>query len=134
MAKQPSASVEMVAQEDQQIASRIKDFMSSLHEAKAEWGFFHMFMAQAVLRRPIQLALPVDGQNTITRYEHDKTREPIKKSRTRYNTITRYHDKQALRIGMCSPSMRSLASMSGTTTLRCPRHHVVSHCNCCRPE
>ena len=73
MAKQPSASVEMVAQEDQQIASRIKDFMSSLHEAKAEWGFFHMFMAQAVLRRPIQLALPVDGQNTITRYEHDTT-------------------------------------------------------------
>ena len=74
MAKQPSASVEMVAQEDQQIASRTKDFMSSLHEAKAEWGFFHMFMAQAVLRRPIHLALPVDGQNTITRYEHDKTR------------------------------------------------------------
>ena len=74
MAKQPSAPVEMVAQEDQQIASRIKDFMSSLHKAKAEWGLFHMFMAQAVLRRPIHLALPVDGQNTITRYEHDKTR------------------------------------------------------------
>ena len=73
MAKQPPASMEMVAQEDPKIASRIKDFMSSLHEAKAEWGFFHMFMAQAVLRRPIQLALPVDGQNTITRYEHDKT-------------------------------------------------------------
>ena len=64
MAEQPTASVGMVAQEDQQIASRIKDFMSSLHEAKAEWGFFHMFMAQAVLRRPIHLALPVDGQNT----------------------------------------------------------------------
>ena len=78
MAKQPSASVEMVTQEHQQIASRIKDFMSSLEEKK-EWGFFHMFMAQAVLRRPIQLALPIDGQNTITRYEHDKTREPIKK-------------------------------------------------------
>lgn len=74
MAKQPSASVEMVAREDQQIASRIKDFMSSLHKAKAEWGFFHMFMAQAVLRRPIHLALPVDGQNTIARYKHDNTR------------------------------------------------------------
>ena len=74
MAKQPSASCVMDAQADPQIASRIQDFMSTLHEAKAEWGFFHMFMAQAVLRRPIHLALPVDGQNTITHYERDKTR------------------------------------------------------------
>ena len=59
---------------DQRTKSRIQDFMSTLHKPKAEWGFFHMFMAQAVLRRPINLALPVDGQNTITRYEHDKTR------------------------------------------------------------
>ena len=74
MAKQPSASVEMVAREDQQIASRMKDIMRQLHEAKAEWGFFHMFMAQAVLRRRIHLALPGDDQNTIARYKHDNTR------------------------------------------------------------
>ena len=86
MAKQPSTPVEMVAQEDQQMASRITDFMSSLHDAKAEWGFFHMFMAQAVLRRPIHLALPVDGQNIITRYEHDKKEQ---NTIQHHNTITR---------------------------------------------
>ena len=31
------ASFVMVAQADQQTASRIQDFMSTLHEAKAEW-------------------------------------------------------------------------------------------------
>ena len=58
---QTESSFGMVAQEDQQIASRIKDFMSSLHEAKAEWGMFHMLIAQAVLRRPIHLAQPVES-------------------------------------------------------------------------
>ena len=35
--------------------------MSTLHEAKAEWGIFHMLIAQAVLRRPIHVAQPVEG-------------------------------------------------------------------------
>ena len=50
----------MAAQADQQTALRIKDFMKTLHEAKAEWGIFHMLIAQTVLRRPIHLAQPVE--------------------------------------------------------------------------
>ena len=34
--------------------------MKTLHEAKAEWGIFHMLIAQTVLRRPIHLAQPVE--------------------------------------------------------------------------
>jgi hypothetical protein len=67
MARKLSASVAMDAQAEQQTASRIQDFMTTLHEAKAEWGIFHMLIAQTVLRRPIHLAQPVDGQNTKTR-------------------------------------------------------------------
>ena len=51
---------------DQRTESRIQDFMSSLHKAKAEWGIFHMLIAQTALRRPILLAQPVEGQNTKT--------------------------------------------------------------------
>jgi len=51
---------------DQRTESRIQDFMSTLHKAKAEWGFFHMLIAQTVLRRPILLAQPVQGQHTKT--------------------------------------------------------------------
>ena len=50
----------MAAQADQQTALRIKDFMKTLHEAKAEWGIFHMLIAQTVLCRPIHLAQPVE--------------------------------------------------------------------------
>ena len=52
---------------DQRTESRIQDFMSTLHKAKAEWGIFHMLIAQTGLRRPILLAQPVEGQNTNTR-------------------------------------------------------------------
>ena len=55
-------SFAMAAQADHQTTARIQDFMSALHEAKAEWGFAHMLIAQAVLRRPIHLAQPVEGQ------------------------------------------------------------------------
>ena len=52
----------LVAQEDQQTASRIQEFMKTLHEAKAEWGMFHMLIAQEVLHRPIHVAQPVEGK------------------------------------------------------------------------
>ena len=61
MAKQPSASCMLVEQADAQIASRIQEFMSTLHEAKAEKGFFRMLIAQTVLQRPIYVAQPVEG-------------------------------------------------------------------------
>ena len=67
MAGKLPASFAMDAQADQKTESRIQDFMSSLHKAKAEWGVFHMLIAQTVLRRPILLAQPVEGQNTKTR-------------------------------------------------------------------
>ena len=50
----------MAAQADHQTTARIQDFMSALHEAKAEWGFAHMLIAQAALGRPIHLAQPLD--------------------------------------------------------------------------
>ena len=60
-------SCAMAAQAKQKTTSRIQDFMSTLHEAKAEWGIFHMLIAQVVLHRPIHLAQPVQGQNTTAR-------------------------------------------------------------------
>ena len=48
MARQLPATFAMAAQTDQQIASRIQAFISTLHEARAEWGIFHMLIAQAV--------------------------------------------------------------------------------------
>ena len=35
--------------------------MRTLHESKAEWGIFHMLVAQTVLKRPIHLALPLES-------------------------------------------------------------------------
>ena len=127
MAGKLPASFAMGAQADQQSASRIQEFMSTLHEAKAEWGIFHMLIAQTVLRRPILLAQPVEGRNTKTRYGHGNT---ITKIQDKQNTIE--HNKEAIRVGIWSPSQRSCAGMSLTTTLTCPRHHVVIHCDCCR--
>ena len=52
----------MAAQECRQNASGIAEFVSTLLEAKAEWGIFHMLVAQAALRRPIHVAQPVEGE------------------------------------------------------------------------
>ena len=35
--------------------------MGTLDQPKAQWGMFHMVVAQAALQRPIHLAQPVDG-------------------------------------------------------------------------
>ena len=66
MAGKLPASLAMDAQADQKTEAGIQEFMGTLHKAKAEWGFFHMLIAQTVLRRPILLAQPVQGQNTKT--------------------------------------------------------------------
>ena len=50
------SSCVMATQADQKTTSAIRDFMRSLHESKAEWGIFHMLVAQTVLNCLIYLA------------------------------------------------------------------------------
>ena len=51
----------MAARADQQTTSRILAFVDTLHKAEAEWAISHMLLAQAVLRRPILLAQPIES-------------------------------------------------------------------------
>ena len=46
---------------DSRAHSTVKDFMATLDEPNAQWGLFHMIVAQTALQRPIHLAQPVDG-------------------------------------------------------------------------
>ena len=39
----------------------VDEFLRSLDEPKAPWGFFHLIIAQQVLQKPIEVAQPVDA-------------------------------------------------------------------------
>ena len=39
----------------------IEEFLRSLENPNARWGFFHMIVAQKALERPIHVARPVEG-------------------------------------------------------------------------
>ena len=55
------AQVGTLARSGPKARSAVEDFMATLDEPKAQWGLFHMIVAQTALQRPIYLAQPVDG-------------------------------------------------------------------------